>query len=177
MVVPGIDIGKRELFVSLQEAQPGGEVRVLGKRGPIANTTTGLHDLTTWLHKRTSEDVRVVMEATNVYWERCAHHFHALGAAVSVVNPAQIKYFARSVLRRGKTDAMDAEIIARYGLVMQPRCWAPPSTTLIDLKQLTRERESVLGRRTQEHNHLIALRDAYHASSVAVTLAAQRLDT
>ena len=176
MVVLGIDIGKRELFVSLQEAQPGGEVRVLGKRGPIANTAAGLHDLTPWLQKRTSEDVRVVMEATNVYWERCAHHFHALGAAVSVVNPAQIKYFARSVLRRGKTDAMDAEIIARYGLVMQPRCWAPPSTTLIDLKQLTRERESVLGRRTQENNHLIALRDAHHASSVAVMLAAQRLD-
>ena len=38
MVVLGIDIGKRELFVSLQETQPGGEVRVIGKRGPIANT-------------------------------------------------------------------------------------------------------------------------------------------
>lgn len=176
MVVLGIDVGKRELFVSLQETQSGTDVRVIGKRGPIANTAAGLHDLTTWLQKRTSGDVQVVMEATNVYWERCAHHFHAQGVAVSVVNPAQIKYFARSVLRRGKTDAMDAEIIARYGLVMQPGCWAPPSTTMIDLKHLTRERESVLGRRTQENNHLIALRDAHHASAVVITLAAQRLE-
>ncbi len=97
MVVLGIDVGKRELFVSLQETQSGTDVRVIGKRGPIANTAAGLHDLTTWLQKRTSGDVQVVMEATSVYWERCAHHFHARGVAVSVVNPAQIKYFARSV--------------------------------------------------------------------------------
>lgn len=176
MVVLGIDVGKRELFVSVQEAQRSGDIRLIGKRGPIANTAAGLQELTAWIGKRVSDDVQVVMEATNVYWEACAHHFHALGWAVSVVNPAQIKYFARSVLRRGKTDAMDAEIIARYGLVMRPGCWAPPSTTLIELKQLTREREAVLRRRTQENNHLIALRDAHHASSVVITLTQQRLD-
>ena len=126
--------------------------------------------------KRVTADVQVVMEATNVYWERCAHHFYDLGYRVSVVNPAQIKYFARSVLRRGKTDAMDAEIIARYGLVMQPACWAPPSTALMDLKTLTREREAVLVRRSQENNHLIALRDAHHVADVVLSLAQQRLD-
>jgi len=40
---------------------------------------------------------------------------HTAQFAVSVVNAAQINFFARSTLRRGKTDAMDAEIIARYG--------------------------------------------------------------
>ncbi|WP_245556628.1 IS110 family transposase [Deinococcus aquatilis] len=79
------------------------------------------------------------MEATNVYWERCAHYFQSLGCVVSVVNPAQIKYFARSALCRGKTDAMDAELIARYGVVVHPGRWTPPSTALSDLKQLTRE--------------------------------------
>ena len=71
---------------------------------------------------------------------------------------------------------MDAEIIARYGLVMHPGCWVPPSTALMDLKTLTREREFVLVRRTQENNHLIALRDAHHAAAVVLTLAQQRLD-
>ena len=126
--------------------------------------------------KQVSSDVQVVMEATNVYWERCAHHFHTLGYVASVVNPAQIKYFARSVLRRGKMDVMDAEIIARYGLMMRPGCWAPASTALMDLNTLTRERESVLVRSTQENNHLIALHDAHHAAAVVLTLAQQRLD-
>ncbi|WP_189093927.1 IS110 family transposase, partial [Deinococcus ruber] len=176
MIVLGIDVGKRELFASLQDGDGSSDVRVLGKRGSVPNTAAGLEELTTWVRNHTNEDVHVVMEATNVYWERCAHHFHAVGYQVSVVNPAQIKYFGRSVLRRGKTDAMDAEIIARYGLVMRPTGWVPPSTTLLDLKQLTREREGVLERRTQENNHLIALRDAHHACAAVVTLSQQRLD-
>ena len=121
MIVLGIDIGKRELFVSVRKSQ-GGAVQVLGKRGPFANTPAGYLELIDWMIKRVTADVQMVMEAANVYWERCARHFYNLGYRVSVVNPAQIKYFARSVLRRGKTDAMDAEIVARYGLVMQPAC-------------------------------------------------------
>jgi len=175
MIVLGIDIGKRELLVRMQENRDGA-VQILGKRGPFANTPAGYQELTAWMLKRVTGEVQVVMEATNVYWERCAHHFHDLGYRVSVVNPAQIKYVARSVLRRGKTDAMNAEIIARYGLVMQPGCWAPPSTVLMDLKTLTREREAVLARRTQENNHLIALRDAHHVADMVLTLAQQRLD-
>ncbi|UQN07243.1 IS110 family transposase [Deinococcus sp. QL22] len=173
MLVLGIDVGKRELFVQLQDASGGW----LGQRGPVANTPAGLQQLSHWISTfAPPEQVQVVMEATNVYWERCAHHFQALGCVVSVVNPAQIKYFARSVLRRGKTDAMDAELIARYGVVMHPGRWTPPSRALNDLKQLTRERLPVLVRRTQEHNYLQALQDAHYASETGVKLAQQRLD-
>ena len=86
MIMLVIDIGKRELFVSLQKNQDG-TIQVLGKRGPFANTPAGHQDLTAWMLKQVSGDVQVVMEATNVYWERCAHHFHTLGYVVSVVNP------------------------------------------------------------------------------------------
>jgi transposase len=173
MLVLGIDIGKREVFVQLQDAAGTS----LGQRGPLANTPAGLQQLSDWARKWAElAELHVVMEATNVYWERCAHHFQSLGCVVSVVNPAQIKYFARSVLRRGKTDAMDAELIARYGVVMHPGSWTPPSTALSDLKQLTREREAVLVRRTQEQNHLQAWQDAHRASETVVKLTQQRLD-
>jgi len=172
MLVLGIDVGKRELFVQLQDTTGSS----LGQRGPVANTPAGLQQLSDWVRKWTEPAaLHVVMEATNVYWERCAHYFQSLGCVVSVVNPAQIKYFARSVLRRGKTDAMDAELIARYGVVMHPGSWTPPSTALSDLKQLTREREAVLVRRTQEQNHLQALQDAHRASETVVKLTQQRL--
>lgn len=176
MLVLGIDVGKRELYVCLQNGSTSPPA-ILGRRGPVANTAAGLAQLATWVEKQAQGDtVQVVMEATNVYWERSAHHFYRVGFQVSVVNPAQIKYFARSVLRRGKTDAMDAEIIARYGLVMQSTPWTPPARVMIEIKQLTRERETVLARRTQENNHLIALRDAEHASPVALSLAQGRLE-
>lgn len=175
MLVLGLDVGKRELYVCLHDASTSPPV-VLARRGPVANTAAGLDQLTSWVDRKAmGKAVHVVMEATNVYWERPAHHFYRLNSLVSVVNPAQIKYFARSVLRRGKTDAMDADIIARYGVVTQPSGWTPPGQGLVELKQLTREREAVQGRRTQENNHLLALRDAHHACPVVVTLVEQRL--
>lgn len=178
MVMLGIDIGKREVFVNLQESDGSSAPQVLGQRGPLANTTAGFQELVEWLKKRVGniQEVSVVMEATGVYWERCAHFFHALGCSVSVVHPAQIKFFARSVLRRGKTDAMDAEIIARYGLVMHPACWVPPRTVLSDLRQLTRERETVHLHWLQEQNHLTALQDAQQVSETVLTLVQRRID-
>jgi transposase len=136
-------------------------------------------------------DVHVVMEATNVYWEACAHHFHALGCTVSVVNPAQIKFFAKrqikffakrqikffakSTLRRGKTDSMDAEIVARFGLIMRPSAWQPPSPALVQIKQLVREREALLRELLRECNHLKALQHGQYATPLVVRLAKQRI--
>jgi transposase len=158
----GIDVGKDELVVSLQQARPGEQPRVAATAQTVTNTASGHAKLARWLHKQLATSmalaqVHVVMEATNVYWETCAHHLHALGCTVSVVNPAQIKFFAKSTLRRGKTDAMDAEIIARFGLIMQPSSWQPPSPTLVQIKQLVREREALLREHLRENNHLKAL--------------------
>lgn len=76
------------------------------------------------------------MEATGVYWEKSAHWLHEQGAKLSVVNPATVKYFAKTELRRGKTDKMDAPLLASYGSKTRPKRWQPESAT-IELK-LTR---------------------------------------
>jgi len=49
MVVLGIDIGKREVFVNLQTGDGSSAPQALGQRGPIANTATGFQQLTAWL--------------------------------------------------------------------------------------------------------------------------------
>ena len=181
----GIDVGKDELVVSLQQARPGEQPRVIATVQTVANSASGHAKLARWLHKQlvgqdvALVEVHMVMEATNVYWETCAHYFHALGCTVSVVNsvvnPAQIKFFAKSTLRRGKTDAMDAEIIARFGLIMQPSAWQPPSPALVQTKQLVREREALLREHLRESNHLKALLQGQYASPLVVRLAKQRL--
>ncbi|GAC1411820.1 MAG: hypothetical protein PVS3B3_30380 [Ktedonobacteraceae bacterium] len=47
----------------------------------------------------------VVMEATGNYWIALAMVLHQAGFAVSVVNPAQVHFFAKAQLKRAKNDA------------------------------------------------------------------------
>jgi len=55
----------------------------------------------------------VVLEATNTYWMSLAWHRHDAGYAVSVINPAQAHQFAKVLLKRAKTDAIDAHAAQR----------------------------------------------------------------
>ena len=89
MLVLGIDIGKEELVACLQQAAPGSAPEKVGPLQTITNTPQGLAKLTRWLSCQSTphcdlHQVHVVMEATNVYWEACAHHFHGLGCTISV---------------------------------------------------------------------------------------------
>ena len=104
MYVLGIDVGKTEIYVRLVERCPGGIPKIIGKQKSFDYVEKGLDELTAWLSSMliVFSDVHAVMEATGVYWERCAFYLHRMGFVVSVVNPAQIKYFAQSSLRRGK---------------------------------------------------------------------------
>ncbi len=115
------------------------------------------------------------MEATGVYWESCAQHLHDQGCQVSVENPARIRYFAHSKSRRGKTDAMDAELIARYGATMSPKTWLPPSPALHELKLLVRERSALLVTLNAEQNRLHAMNHRAAANPVLLGLIQERV--
>jgi len=53
----------------------------------------------------------IVMEATGSYWITLATTLHQAGYAVSVINPAQAHAFAKALLKRAKTDAIDAQTL------------------------------------------------------------------
>ena len=142
MSVLGLDVGKDELFACFRSA--GQQAKQTASQ--FANTPTGHRKLVSWLEKIATGDDRthVVMESTSVYWESIAICLHEAGHVVSVVNAAQIKFFAKSLLRRGKTDVLDAELIAHYGEVMRPACWTPPEAELMELRALVRGRDAVV---------------------------------
>ncbi|MEF2279394.1 IS110 family transposase [Deinococcus sp. YIM 134068] len=172
MHVLGLDVGKDTVFAHL--------LLVDGAHHSLAavpNTATGFDQLLRWAgkHRASPPEVHVVMEATGVYWENCAHHLHKQSCTVSVENPARIKYFARSTLRRGKNDAMDAEIIAQYGLKMQPKAWTPLSPALQELKLLIRERSALLVTLNAEQNRLHAMNHRTTASTTLVGLIQERV--
>ena len=88
MYVLGIDVGKTEIYVRLVERCPGGPPKIIGKQKSFDYDEKGLEELTGWFSSMpiVFSDVHAVMEATGVYWERCAFYLHRMGFVVSVVN-------------------------------------------------------------------------------------------
>ncbi len=146
MFMLGLDVGKSELYACLLQVQAPGSLTRVGAVKAVANTAQGHEQLLLWLRKAApvGEELLVVMESTSVYWERIAVTLNDAGCVVSVVNAAQIKFFAKSTLRRGKTDKLDAELIARYGAVMQPARWLPPKADLVELRALLHARDHIV---------------------------------
>jgi len=102
-------------------------------------------------------DTLVVMEATGSYWITLATTLHAAGYAVSVINPAQAHHFAKALLKRAKTDAIDAQTLTQLAATLQPACWTPPPAVYYELQQRLAERDALLDLRQQLRNQLHAL--------------------
>jgi transposase len=101
--------------------------------------------------------ILVVMEATGTYWMRLATHLVDSGFAVSVINPAQAHDFARALLKRSKTDAIDAQTLAELAARLQPARWTPPPAVHTELHQRLAHRDALVDVRTQFRNQRHAL--------------------
>ena len=101
--------------------------------------------------------ILIVMEATGTYWMRLASSLVAAAFAVAVINPAQAHDFAKALLKRSKTDAIDAQTLAVLGARLQPACWTPPPQVYTELQQRLVHRDGLVAARTQFRNQLHAL--------------------
>jgi len=101
--------------------------------------------------------VLIVMEATGTYWMRLATSLSEAGFAVSVINPAQAHDFAKALLKRSKTDAIDAQTLAELGARLVPERWTPPPQVYTELHQRLVHRDGLVAARTQFRNQLHAL--------------------
>ena len=71
---------------------------------------------------------------------------------MSIVNPAQIRDFARTKLGRNKTDQVDAEHIREYAELFKPRPWTPPSSAMRRLCELQTIRAGTVADLTEWKN-------------------------
>ncbi len=99
----------------------------------------------------------VVLEATGSYWVALAVTLHEAGYAVAVVNPAHLHNYAQSLPRRGKTDALDAQVCLRFASERQPTPWTPPPAVYHELRQRLVARDGLLAMRQQARNQRHAL--------------------
>ncbi|HEU5481977.1 MAG TPA: transposase, partial [Sphingomicrobium sp.] len=104
----------------------------------------------TWLKAMDGEQAHICMEATGRHSLGVALALHDAGHVVSIVNPAQIRDFARTKLGRNKTDKVDAALIREYAELFKPAPWAPPPPAMRRLCELQTVRAGLIGSRAAE---------------------------
>lgn len=163
----GIDVSKDTLDVHLL---PGGEHWALKNDGPeVAALAQRLIEL--------EQPVLVVMEATNVFWQTAATALASAGLRVAVVNPRQVRDFARALGRLAKTDRIDAEVLALFARQIRPPVRALPSAACQEAAELLSRRAQLMGMRVAEKNRLATARakKVRHDIEATVAFLEQRL--
>jgi transposase len=148
----GVDVAKDTVVI----AQPGGAPRTVANRRA---------ELLAWL-KTVPAGSRLAMEATGRYHTLLADLADGLGFEVYVLNPKDVRYYAKGLGRRGKTDRVDAQVIARFLAKEheQLRVYHTPSPEQRELDQILLRRARV-----------VALRGALRASVQDLPLVAAEL--
>ena len=150
----GIDVSSRTFtFASM----PSGTTP--SRAHTLEQTSVGFDQLNRQLLRLEPDPtaILVVMEATGTYWMRLALALCDAHIAVAVVNPAQAHDFAKALLKRSKTDAIDAQTLAELAARLQPQPWTPPPPVSNELQQRLVHRDALVDARTQFRNQLHAL--------------------
>lgn len=96
----------------------------------------------------------VVMEATSRYHSLAESMLISADLPVAVINPRQIKNFARAMGKVAKSDSIDARIICEYGRRMKPEFRPARDKELQDLALLLTRRRQLVQNRVMEANRL-----------------------
>jgi transposase len=110
--------------------------------------------------------VRTCLESTGVYGLDLALLLHRReGIEVMVANPRAVRHFAHALMRRSKTDPLDAMVLLEFASRMPFQSWQPPTQTALHLCALARRIQAVTDLGAAEKNRL-------HAASAAQALPA-----
>ena len=138
----GLDIAKLTLDLSPHPALP--------KRN-YANDPTGLRLLLAAL-RRLPTPVHIICEATGGYEHLLLKTLHQAQLQVTLLNPRQVRDFARAKGLLAKTDRLDAAVLAQYGQVFRPAPTLPVSPAQQRLAALVTRRQELLTLHTQEQH-------------------------
>ena len=137
----GIDIAKNTIEISVR---PSGEHWSASTEPDVLIRTVD--------RLAALEPATIVMEATGGYEARVASLLSTAGLPVAVVNPRQVRDFARAAGILAKTDAIDARVLALFAEKMKPECRPVPSEDEQTLKELISRRRQLVDMRTAELN-------------------------
>src|SRR5580700_2202620 len=135
----GIDVAKAALDVFVGSA---------GTAFTVTNDEVGIRDLVSQL---VPADF-VILEATGGLETPVASALAAAGIAVAIVNPRQVRDFARATGRLAKTDRLDAKVLARFGEAVRPQARPLADEQAQALEALVNRRRQLVEMLTAEKN-------------------------
>lgn len=109
-----------------------------------------------------------VMEATGVYYENLAYFLAKNNFSLSVILAKKVKNFSKTLDNKSKTDDIDAANQTQYGLEKKLKPWIAPAENMKELKELTREYNSIKESLVRIKNRLHAKDHSYEANKETV---------
>jgi transposase len=129
----GIDVSKDSLDVAVL---PGGEAFA------VPRTSAGVEELIERL--RPLNAARIGIEATGGFETIVAAGLQAARLPLVVLNPAQVRDFAKALGQRAKTDRLDAQVIARFVEAIKPEVRLLPDEQTRELSDLVARRRQIV---------------------------------
>ena len=142
-VFVGIDVAEATLEVACRPSEEGWQA---------TNDPEGISSLTERL--RALDPALVVLEATGGVELPLVAELGAAGLSVVVINPRQVRDFARSTGRLAKTDHIDAQVLAQFGEAVKPTPRPLPDAGAQELTALVARRRQLIEMLTAERNRL-----------------------
>ena len=139
----GIDVSKDRLDV---------HIRPDAKAFAVANTPAGIAELADQLAPFQVE--KVILEASGDYEKQAFVLLVEAGHPVAIVNPRQVRDFAKSAGRMAKTDTIDAAVLAHFAEVFRPRDTAPLSPLESQIGEYVVYRRYLIGEMIGVRNQL-----------------------
>jgi transposase len=137
----GVDVAKAHLDIA---------VRPTGENWRATNDASGIAELATRL--RALMPTIIVLEATGGLEWPSAAALAAAGLPVVVVNPRQVRDFARATGKLAKTDRLDAQVLAHFANAVRPEVRPLPAETSHTLAALVARRRQLVEMLTAERN-------------------------
>lgn len=153
----GIDVAKATLEVATSP-QPGAGWQT-------TNDEAGWAALIA--HVQPLQPVVIVLEATGGYEAAVASALAAAGLPVAIVNPRQVRDFAKALGWLEKTDRLDAAVLAQFGARVRPTVRPLPDDLQADLQALVARRRQIVDMLTAERNRVPLARGAVRNNLLA----------
>lgn len=145
MSFAGIDVSKMHLDLAVRSKE-----EVTTER--FENTSDGIDQLTERLKKNAPK--RIVLEATGGFERPVSAVLASANLPVAVVNPRQVRDFAKATGRLAKTDVIDAGVLALFAERIRPEVRPVPSQEQQAFSALVTRRRQILAMQGAERNRL-----------------------
>lgn len=139
----GIDVSKAHLDLAVRPS--GQHHRVPHDDAGIATVVACLHEL---------QPARIVLEASGGLERTLAATLATAGLPLAVVNPRQVRDFAKATGQLAKTDTLDAHVLARFAEAVRPEPRPLPDEATQTLRTLVTRRHQIVEMRTAERTRL-----------------------